>query len=826
MFCAVLGWIKIALLAFLLAEMGARIGGALLDLFAVRAGRGALGRFGLGLLLGFGTLGLFYLGMACSGLFYHSTLIVSAIGMLFAARPVRFGPSLLLEAICEWMRLGPPAWAVTVLGLGCVLPGLLIPPIEHDTYLYHLGVPWQYLQVHRLVVTHVSWTFHYPLLMEMIFALPIILQDDRLVKWIVSLCFVAANAVFAGICVARGRRQAAWLGPLLAIGVRQAFELLTQGKNDLAASSFFIAGALLWIRRAWLPGAFLLGLCMSAKMTHAPLVAVWVFLLRPPRRRMLGAGTILLLPLFLWLLKSYAATANPLYPFASGLFHSYDWSAAQEGILREFLGESGQASGVARLSEMPFIWWQIMRSQYVFTLLLIPGFFLPGFPWRPALVCVLAQAATLMIGHNSRYLLPTAWFMGLLAASSAESLYGWPRKLAVMMLAAASVAHVTLMIGLREMSWGAALLSRQEYLARNFTAYEDTARKLKSLGTKRILSIGERLVYRLRGRIFYGGQIGEAPLVWKMAGESNGPERIRIKFKQLGVEYVLFNYVSAKWLAIRYAPFPWEWRNLDSYRQYWIRHHEVFWHSGTCDQVSGGIYLFRIRDVPSAPTPAVSWFLPGTEQLYADLFRMKDESMLKDQLELCLRVLELLPDVGHSWSRAGETYFMLEDFRNAYKSLANFARAGMMDESNFFQCGTSALAIGRLEEGEDFLGRALECYPQQQDPIRINLAQVQVLRSVRHIEEGKLMEIGQDLAQATGFLAPIDVKSLNAAQAKLYFEIRANILAVEGEMLWRTGRLAEAGERFRQAAAIVSDRQKAVHLQAIADQLAPRVMGP
>jgi tetratricopeptide (TPR) repeat protein len=545
----------------------------------------------------------------------------------------------------------------------------------------------------------------------------------------------------------------------------------------------------------------------------------------PPWRRIFGVGLVLALPLFPWLLKSYAATGNPVYPFGFGFFHSYDWSSAQETILRDFLGETTQASGLALYLKLPAIWWNVMRSEYLFTLLLLPGFFLPGFFWRPALGCVLAQLATLMLGHSARYLLPTAWYIGLLASLSVSRLYGWPKKAATVILVTAGVANVSLMIGGRDISWREILLPQKTYWEQKFTSYELTARALKSLQAKRILSVGERLVYRLPGRIIYGGQIGETHLVWKMASEAGSSERMRIKFKQLGADYLLYNYVSVKWLSYRYAPFLWNRRMLDIYKQYWMSHHEVAWRSDFNDVFNGGQYLFRIRDIPLSPVPSTSWFLPGTEQLYAGSMQFAAESKFEDLLELCLRALALLPEIGNSWTRVGEVYFMLRDSQNAYKYLADFARAGMIDESNIYEFGVSAGQIGRLKEAEEFLRRALVSNPEQRYGVRINLAELWLQNSMIRIGEGDLFKARANLEKAEDYLAQIGKESPSLAQEKTFLGTKANSLAVRGEILLRAGLSAQAAECFRRAAAHTSSPRWSEHWRAIADELAPRKIG-
>jgi len=786
--------LKLLVLAAVLTEGAARVGAGLIPVCSARR-IPALERFGLGLLLGWGSVGCAFLGLALVRLFYPWILMSCALALLLGTSGGwRSRRLVMAEAVQEARvvsRLGIMFLALAVLP---VLPALFTPPFDHDSLLYHLGVPWQYLQAHMALLSQVSWTFHYPLPMEMTFALPLVLGDDRLAKWIAVSCFVAATAIFVSRCRRDKLQTVMWLGPLLTLSVGVVLWLLVRGKNDLMASSFFIAGALLTRTGAWTLGAVLLGLCVSAKMTYAPLVGIWVLVMvtaaptgRPsspgrdsrrfmfiPWQRLGWTAACLLLMLAPWGLKTYLATGNPVFPFASGWFSSYDWSAANESVLGASMG-ANYASPV-KLSALPGAWFSHMSQEYLLVLLLIPALLLLRQTRRVAVACVLAQLVTLWANPaGARYLLPSVWLLALVAAQVTQALRGGLRPVVVVLLAGVSLLSVAFWKNDLAVGWRDTLLSRQDFLAHRLAAYEETVQTLaRATGPGRLLSMGERLTYRLSGRVLYGGQLGETPLVWKLAKEAGSADHLKIKFRQLGATHMIYNYISAQWLTGRYPPFEWDQRMLKLYREYAIGHLGLLRKSVSTDYSVGGICVYRIRRHPDPPWHATTWFLPGVEQLYTAAGRFEAKERMPAALSACQEALVRLPDVGLAWNQVGRAYGLLKEDPDSYRYISEISAPRQVGGRN-------------LEEyGEQVLSTILT-QPQFANRLRTVLATLYVQRAKRMLDQRKLGSAEDYLQRAERHLGRVKAarggysKWVRRMTAALVKDLRGKLLRLRVE---------------------------------------------
>ena len=105
-------------LAVLLVEAAARIGAGVISLCSQRRFL-SLERFGLGLLLGWGSVGMAFLGLALTGLFFPAVLLVCFLALLAGSR-VMWSQRVLLVEVPEVVPIRPnsssihQAWLLTV----------------------------------------------------------------------------------------------------------------------------------------------------------------------------------------------------------------------------------------------------------------------------------------------------------------------------------------------------------------------------------------------------------------------------------------------------------------------------------------------------------------------------------------------------------------------------------------------------------------------------------------------------------------------------------------------------------------------------------------
>lgn len=164
-------------------------------------------------------------------------------------------------------------------------------------------------------------------------------------------------------------------------------------------------------RRLWIPIALLVGAACGAKPTALFLVgaplAVALLILTPPRtgaglvRCALIGGVVGTLPLIPWLVQNGSATGNPLFPFATGVFGTGHWSAAQAGRWAAAHGPAAIDPGAACAALVH----RFLR----------PGIgpapaSLAGEPWLPqwSLLPVLGLASAGMLGVRLRSAAPVA----------------------------------------------------------------------------------------------------------------------------------------------------------------------------------------------------------------------------------------------------------------------------------------------------------------------------------------------------------------------------------------------------------------------------------
>lgn len=786
----------------LLAEAAARVGGGVLLLWRPR-GFSALERFGVGLLLGWATVGITLLGLGLTGLFSAPAIGLAMLALLLGSRATYARRLILVRAAVEARALGPLGLTLLGVGLAPVLLLVMVPEFEIDCEMYHLGLPWQFLQAHRVLLDHIPGSFQTPLHADLTFTIPLLLGDERLAKWMIVVYFIAATAIFVARCQRDGMREAGWLGPLLFLSTGQVLWLVTTSKNDIPAAALFVAGILMTQRGRWTLGASLLGVCMAAKLSCAPLVAVWFLLNPPPRRVVVRFACWLLLPLVPWLLKTYLATGNPLYPFGYTLIPSFGWeSANQTAWLSYALPLWPEDTRIA--SKLPGAWVRLMRAEHLLFLLVLPGMALLSRNRRAAWACVAASIVVLGLGHFARYYLPLIWLLSLLAVQELARIPLRLRKTVMGVLAVYALLRIGLSPHLDRPLWREAFLPLSETFHRYLSMRQETIQTLVQLksagrpGTFKVLSVGESRTYRFPARLVYGGVLGETPLIWQMAKASHHPAELRKKFRQLGTDFLMYNFVSAGWLETRYRPFPWNERALRLYVEFLRRYLTPIARPVACDYANGGFYVFRVLSEPMRPPAADVWFTPGAESVYGEATNAMRTNRLSEALRDYHAVLKLLPDVAHAWNAVGHIYMELNDFPNAYKYLKRFGKAGVMDSMNLYQYGAAAVQVGELDLAEPVLRDALAQYPGQHGTIQLNQAALWATRAFRLMGARQLKKGESWLRKAVKVLDQVPITGTRKHQASRR-NVLAMVLGLHGEYELIKGNASSAAKYFRQA---------------------------
>ncbi|MEK7764853.1 MAG: hypothetical protein AAB368_01325, partial [bacterium] len=226
---------------------------ALLAETAARAGTGAVSwchpggsraqRAALALLLGWVTLGFLAFGLALGGVLTAHAVLAGTVALLAASGGLRLRPFLLVRVMRGAAGAGPWWAAAGIAATVSLWPLLVAPESTTDCFIYHLGLPWHALRLHKLPPDAAPWLFHVPALFDFTQVIPLLLHDDRLARWSGVGCLLAAQALWAERARARGRPRAAWLGALFVLALPPVLRVTTTAKCDLAAVALFAAGA-------------------------------------------------------------------------------------------------------------------------------------------------------------------------------------------------------------------------------------------------------------------------------------------------------------------------------------------------------------------------------------------------------------------------------------------------------------------------------------------------------------------------------------------------------------------------------------------------------
>ncbi len=305
--------------------------------------------FSTGLGLGIIAYIVFILGQA--GLVYFKILIIT-LCVLFA---LFFKNILLLIKdlysyvknikIGDWSLFDKILLAVLTLAFVFSLAGALAPPIGNDALAYHLIHPKIFIKTHSVSFIPYTRESLWPYLTEMLFTLGMLLENSILAKLFHYLFGVlAAIAVY---CFARRfvNRKAGLLSAALFYLSPGIFMQASYAYVDLSLCFYVFCAFYLFL--SWITdreiqylvfSGILFGLALSVKILAAigliPVLVLLLYVLVKEKnliKTYISHLSAFLIPLFLfsfiWYLRSYLITGNPVYPFMHEVFGS-GWSAA------------------------------------------------------------------------------------------------------------------------------------------------------------------------------------------------------------------------------------------------------------------------------------------------------------------------------------------------------------------------------------------------------------------------------------------------------------------------------------------------------------------
>lgn len=344
--------------------------------------------------------------------------------------------------------LTPVDWLMLLLmGVSLLLIVLyaLAPPVQSDGLRYHLATPDRWRQMGRIIYLPGFAHSNMPFLVEMNFALALMLKIPQAAH-LVHLTYLLAAAGLAALITRQLRsmdpphRSAELAAALLIVSHPVAAPLAAWPYVDVASLAYLLGmGWALaeWMRRrtpAMLAfAAFMAGGAFACKYTNLLPVAFGclVVLLVKWRQSPVSAirqailfGTIATLVVSPWLVRNAITTGNPVYPLAWSLFGGGDWSsenavfysgkAAEKGSATALLQEKSreaQLPGRSVQSPTQYEWFRAQNESMPDKLQRLialpwntyrwPGAF-EGFPQGPLLILALPLAIVLLLIFLSR----------------------------------------------------------------------------------------------------------------------------------------------------------------------------------------------------------------------------------------------------------------------------------------------------------------------------------------------------------------------------------------------------------------------------------------
>jgi len=692
-------------------------------------------RHALGVLFGFALLGVAGFGLALDGVAFGPLLLAAgAAGLVLPGA----------RALARGAGLGGLAWPAGgrwwLLALGPLVPvaaAMLVPDAHIDALTYHLAIPDQVLGAHKFTPGGTSITDACPLVTEFVYTLAVVTGRDEYAHWLQAAPFLAAVAMLGGWAARRAGPAAGWAAAIAVLTCGEATQQLAVAKNDLAAAAFAVAGAVSLVRAleeggSWMAlSGVLFGCACGTKWNGQIMAAVALGCLLPVGRlrrgayAWLGMAALLAAP---WLVRSWLWFGDPLWPALSAWWPGALWRPEDAQSVAVMRGTGGLGASLRSLvgDTGPGLWREMPPVALALPFLLAvrpaapgPERWLAGYAGASMAVC-----AVVMRSEWSRLAGPAFFLLAALAAmAAARAMEGWRpwlRRGAV----GAGVVACWLPLGYFLGAWVpplptapflAGAITRGAWRAERLTTLEGARLVIGSLRDRGrcMIAISDMRFYGMPVRMLstrnYGGT-----WAWEMAKDAPARARVRVRFRQLGVRYMLYNFLTEGYPQPLVVPYAWDDRMLGVWRDFVERDLELAVRPARLDNLNGCFCFWRLKGAPASAPPSFLPYLPGVSSL---IFSITSERTPVKRLEAALRVGARLPRVDLVDARIAEGFYSAGDGRRAWEYLQPSLRHRTLCDGNYWGAVNLAARLGRFADAERYADWTEESMPYMRQTV-------------------------------------------------------------------------------------------------------------
>lgn len=711
---------------------------------------------GIGLgILSYLTLGLGFLGLLYRTVFWVLIIVFSVVGFFEIKRtlPEIRKNSQMVRA--EDKRFTFPyklIWAILGIMIFINLCMSLVPELFYDSLVQHLAVPNYYIIHHKILPLRYSLTSFYPLGVEMLYLIGMLLKDEMLAKLIHFSCGILTLIAIYHFC----KRYFNRLIGLISCVIFYTIPIVSINSwatgNDVGLTFIFMLS--LWAmleffnkeqdQKKWLfLSAILAGFCMGIKYTALFSVAglmSFAFLYNTFGKKtpffksvkmVLIYGLIVLAVASPWLIKNFIHIRNPFFPFFCK-FSGMEYLQDRGNVTSLYYGPLFRFSTVGEILKVPWFFTMKGRDSLHFIgplfLLLVPLFFLVKkkgkTTWQLFNFSLLAYFFFLLAARQPRYLMPAFPAISIIAAYGLiKVIDNVPKYIGRAMVIGVSLVLMTnlyFILSITRLNYSpfkvlTGLESRDDYLSYTrpgvypnpaYLAIKHINENLDN--SVKVLFIGDEKVLYIKKDFVFSG-VSNKNLIVEWCKQAKNGKNLYDIFEKENITHILINLREGIRLHGYGSIFYWKNDDLKVFNQFWDKYVKQIYVS------DNNVFLYEIMSEEEANQPHKPPF-----NLLETLHRInyKRESLLQIFMENKMWDYAIneyrgygrfgynvYPQLGYLYSRKG-------DYPEAIKMYQIAVRKDLKFAQGYVSLAQLHSALGEKEKAVQAIKKALKIDPQ------------------------------------------------------------------------------------------------------------------